>query len=67
MIFNKIKDLKEEGKMIEAIPYVAVFGIAALAVYGITKIVRAVNDLDYPLDFGSDEYLTGLSKKCHED
>ena len=67
MIFNKIKDLKEEGKMIEAIPYVAVFGIAALAVYGITKIVRAVNDLDYPLDFGSDEYLTELSKKYHED
>jgi hypothetical protein len=42
MIFNKIKDLKEEGKMIEAIPYVAVFGIAALAVYGITKMVQSL-------------------------
>ena len=46
-----------KGKAIEAIPYVAVFGVAALAVYGITKIVKAVNDLDYPLDFGNDEHL----------
>jgi len=43
MIFKKIKDLKEEGKMIEAIPYVAVFGIAALAVYGITKMVQSLD------------------------
>ena len=58
-------DIKE--KAIEAIPYVAVLGIAALTVYGITKIVQAVNDLDYPLDFGYDEYLTGLSKDSRED
>jgi len=49
------EDLK--NKAIEAIPYVAVFGVAALAVYGITKIVQAVNDMDYPLDFGNDERL----------
>ena len=61
MIFNKIKDLKE-GKMIEVIPYVAVFGIAALAVYGVTKIVQAVNDLDYPLDWGNDQYLDTIGK-----
>ena len=36
-------DLKE--KAIESIPYVAVFGIAALAVYGITKIVESVSTL----------------------
>jgi hypothetical protein len=49
------EDLKD--KAIEAIPYVAVFGVAALAVYGITKIVKAVNEMDYPLDFGNDERL----------
>jgi len=53
-------DLKD--KAIEAIPYVAVFGVAALAVYGITKIVQAVNDMDYPLDFGHDHYLDTLGK-----
>jgi hypothetical protein len=53
-------DLKD--KAIEAIPYVAVFGVAALAVYGITKIVKAVNDMDYPLDFGHDHYLDTLGK-----
>jgi hypothetical protein len=53
-------DLKD--KAIEAIPYVAVFGVAALAVYGITKIVKAVNDMDYPLDFGNDHYLDTLGK-----
>jgi hypothetical protein len=53
-------DLK--NKAIEAIPYVAVFGVAALAVYGITKIVKAVNDMDYPLDFGNDEYLETFRK-----
>ena len=61
----KTDDIK--GKMIEAIPYVAVFGIAALAVYGVTKIAKAVADMDYPLDFGNDEYLTGLSKDSRED
>lgn len=48
-------DVKD--KVIEAIPYVAVFGIAALAVYGITKIVKAANDMDFPLDFGDDVNL----------
>lgn len=57
-------DIKD--KAIEAIPYVAVFGIAALAVYGVTKIVQAVNDLDYPLDWGNDHYLDTIGKK-HED
>lgn len=51
----KTDDVK--GKMIEAIPYVAVFGIAALAVYGVTKLVKATKELDFPLDFGYDAYL----------
>lgn len=51
----KTDDVK--GKMIEAIPYVAVFGIAALAVYGVTKLVEATKELDFPLDFGYDAYL----------
>ena len=53
-------DLKD--KAIEALPYVAVFGVAALAVYGITKIVKAGNDMDYPLDFGNDHYLDNIGK-----
>ena len=56
-----------KGKMIEAIPYVAVFGIAALAVYGVTKIVQSINDMDFPLDFGYDAYLNELSEKYNED
>ena len=61
----KTDDIK--GKMIEAIPYVAVFGIAALAVYGVTKLVKVSKDLDFPIDFGNDEYLTGLAEKSRED
>ena len=61
----KTDDIK--GKMIEASPYVAVFGIAARAVYGITKIVQSLDDMDIPLDWGQDPYLTELSKKYHED
>jgi hypothetical protein len=53
-------DLKE--KAIEAIPYVAVFGIAALAVYGITKMVQSINDMDFPLDWGHDQYLDTIGK-----
>ncbi len=57
-----------KGKMIEAIPYVAVFGVAALAVYGVTKLAQAAKEIDiFPLDFGNDEYLTGLSKDSRED
>jgi hypothetical protein len=57
-----MKTDKIKEKAIEAIPYVAVFGIAALAVYGVTKIVQAVNDLDYPLDWGNDQYLNTIGK-----
>jgi hypothetical protein len=53
-------DLKE--KAIDAIPYVAVFGIAALAVYGVTKIVQSINDMDFPLDWGHDQYLDTIGK-----
>ena len=53
-------DLKE--KAIDAIPYVAVFGIAALAVYGITKMVQSINDMDFPLDWGHDHYLDTIGK-----
>jgi hypothetical protein len=53
-------DLKE--KAIDAIPYVAVFGIAALAVYGVTKIVESINDMDFPLDWGHDHYLDTIGK-----
>ena len=56
----KTDDIKQ--KAIEAIPYVAVFGVAALAVYGITKIVESISDMDYPLDFGNDEYLDTFGK-----
>ena len=56
----KTDDIK--GKMIEAIPYVAVFGIAALAVYGITKIVQSLDDMDIPLDWGQDPYLDTIGK-----
>lgn len=56
-----------KGKMIEAIPYVAVFGVAALAVYGITKIVQSLDDMDIPLDWGQDPYLTELSRNSRED
>ena len=51
----KVDDIK--GKMIEAIPYVAVFGVAALAAYGLTKLLQATKELDFPLDFGYDAYL----------
>jgi len=54
-------DVKD--KVFEAIPYVAVFGIAALAVYGITKIVKATKDIDFPLDFGNDDGLSSFIGK----
>ena len=55
-----MKSVKQ--KAIDAIPYVAVFGVAALAVYGITKIVEQISDMDYPLDFGNDDYLETFRK-----
>ena len=38
-------------KVVDALPYIAVFGISALAVYGVTKIVKTVKGLDFPLNF----------------
>lgn len=51
-----------DEKIKEVLPYVAVVGVAALAVYGITKIVKAINDVDYPLDWGNDHYLDTIGK-----
>jgi len=51
----KTDDIKHNA--IEAIPYVAVFGIAALAAYGLTKLIQTTKEFDFPLDFGYDEYL----------
>lgn len=48
-------DVKQ--KALDLLPAVAVFGITALAVYGITKVVKSVKDIDFPLDFGYDEHL----------
>lgn len=48
---------KLKYRAIEFIPYAAVFGVAALAIYGITKVMQAVNDIDFPLDFGYDPRL----------
>jgi purine nucleoside permease len=62
-----MKTDKIKQKAIDAIPYVAVFGVAALAVYGITKIVQSLDDMDIPLDWGQDPYLTELSKNSRED
>lgn len=61
--------IKEEVKQraVELIPYVAVFGVAALAVYGITKIVQAANDLDFPLDFGVDPRLNDFLGGSRDD
>jgi len=45
-----------------------VFGVAALAVYGVTKLAQAAKEIDiFPLDFGNDDYLTGLSEDSNED
>ena len=48
-------DVKQ--KALDLLPAVAVFGITALAIYGITKVVKSVKDIDFPLDFGYDEHL----------
>lgn len=56
-----MKNVKQ--KAIEALPFVAVFGVAALAVYGITKIVKATKDIDFPLDFGYDAGLESFYGK----
>jgi hypothetical protein len=56
-----MKDLKQ--KAAEVIPYVAVFGVAALAVYGITKLVKTAKDIDFPLDFGYDAGLESFFGK----
>lgn len=54
-------DVKQ--KALDLLPAVAVFGITALAVYGITKVVKSVKDIDFPLDFGYDEHLGNILRK----
>lgn len=49
------EDVKQ--KALDLLPAVAVFGVTALAIYGISKIVKSVKDIDFPLDFGYDEHL----------
>ena len=51
----KRDDIKQ--KAVDLLPLVAVFGVTALAVYGISKIVKTAKSLDFPLDFGYDVNL----------
>jgi hypothetical protein len=50
----------------DVLPYVAVLGVSALAVYGISKIVRFARDMDFPLDFGNDMGLASMYGKKDE-
>lgn len=50
-------------KVIDILPAVAVFGVTAIAVYGISRIVKSVKDIDFPLDFGYDVNLDQFYKK----
>lgn len=54
---SKMNKNDAKQKAIDLLPAVAVFGITALAVYGITKVVKSVKDIDFPLDFGYDVNL----------
>ena len=58
---------KVKQTVIDIIPAVAVFGIAAVAAYGISKIVSTIKDMDYPLDFGNDIVLNQFRSKIDED
>lgn len=55
------KDVKQTAA--DVLPYVAVLGVSALAVYGISKIVRIAKDMDFPLDFGNDMGLASMYGK----
>lgn len=57
-----------KGKMIEAIPYVAVLGIAALAAYGVSRLVRASREIDVlPLDFYGYDINLSRDMRYYED
>lgn len=45
-----------------AIPYVAIFGMSAVAAYAVSKIYKTVKDIDFPLDFGNDPNLNKHNK-----
>jgi hypothetical protein len=57
------KDLK--GKALNALPYVAVAGVAIAGIYALTKLIESVDKLDdMDLDFGNDPVLSDtLGKK----
>jgi len=46
-----------------ALPYVAIFGISAVAAYAVSKIYKTVKDIDFPLDFGNDINLNKFRNK----
>ena len=46
-----------------ALPYIAVFGMSAVAAYAVSKIYKTVRDLDFPLDFGNDINLNKHHKE----
>jgi hypothetical protein len=52
------KNIKE--KALDALPYVAVAGVAIMGIYALTKLVKVVSEAgDFELDFGND---SGLSR-----
>jgi len=55
---NKIKN-----QVATVLPYIAVFGTAAVAAYAASKLYKAVKSIDIPLDFGNDINLSKHFKK----
>ncbi len=53
--FRQLNNLKH--KVGNVLPYVAIFGISAVAAYAVSKIYKTVKDIDFPLDFGNDSNL----------
>jgi hypothetical protein len=51
------KNIKE--KALDALPYVAVAGIAIIGIYALTKLVEKATEIgDLDFDFGNDPNLT---------
>lgn len=51
------KNIKE--KALDALPYVAVAGVAIVGIYALTRLVKTVSDIgNFELDFGNDSALS---------
>jgi hypothetical protein len=54
-------------KLRKTIPYLAAIGVLSIAAYATSKLMKAIDEMEFDLDFGNDIGLTQMFRNENDD